>query len=73
MFSAINIPGAGRLILTVLSSTEGIDPGMGRQSKDQRKDREWSLMPGAGGMCTVELQKVKGQHVGRGIPEIRPK
>ena len=73
MFRAINTRSAGILILTVLSSTEGIDPGLGRQSKDQRKDREWCLMPEAGGMCTVGLQKVKGQHVGRGIPEIRPK
>ena len=34
MLSAINIPNARRLILTVLSSPEGRDPGLGRQSKD---------------------------------------
>ena len=56
-----------------LSSTEGRDAGAGQGQGSPEEGQEWSLTPGAGGVCRVGLQKVKGQHVGGGAPEIRPK
>lgn len=56
-----------------LSSTEGRDAGAGQAKQSPEEGQEWSLTPGARGMCRVGLQKVKGQQVGGGPPEIRPK